>query len=412
MARRRCPPGCIGATESGRVKVLALISDCPWPPNTGSRVRNAYLWPALERLGVEVRLLALDQGHTSIVRNHTGDARSGVDIELHALDREAWPSRAWHGLTRSYHQWPVSGSLRDRVDDYVNAWHPDVIHAEELRMAAYLPDRRHRRRALRTVTLHNVESDLLRQTGSTALRRGRALVELLHRASLARFERRAIAAADLAFAYSAADLVRYRELVPGARWAATRNGTHAAAITPVPPPATPALLLLGSLGYAPNVQGLFWFLDRVLPLLPRELPVTVAGSRAPGEVRRRLARAPVRFEDSPEDVAPLYATHALCVVPLFQGSGTRGKILEALAYERPVVTTTPGVSGLELSEGEGFVVADDPERFAARVARLAAAPAERAALARRGRDAVLARYDWSVVARDLVAAWSSAEPRP
>jgi hypothetical protein len=275
------------------VKVLALLSDCPWPPNTGSRVRNAYLWPALERLGVEVRLLALDQGHGSIVRNHSAGAGGLVEVEMFGLDREALPSRAWHALTRSYHQWPVSGALRRRVHEFMHGWHPDVIHAEELRMAAYLPDRRHLPRSLRTLTLHNVESDLLRQTGSTAVRHGRALVEAMHRASLARFERRAIRASDLAFAYSAADLARYRELVPRAHWAATRNGTHAAAITPVPPPAAPAVLLLGSLGYAPNVQGLFWFLDQVLPLLPPELPVTVAGSRAPrcaSRTRRRTWR--------------------------------------------------------------------------------------------------------------------------
>jgi len=388
------------------VKVLALVSDAPWPPNTGSRVRNAYLWPALERLGVDVRLLALDQGHTPIVRNHTGDAREGVDIELHALDREALPSRAWHALTHSYHQWPMSRSLHRRVDDYVTAWRPDVIHAEELRMAAYLPGRHRVPAALRTLTLHNVESDLLRQTGSTALRHGRAAIEWVHRRSLLRFERRSVQRADLAFAYSAADLARYRALIPRGRWAETRNGTNASGITPSPPTA-PGVLLLGSLGYAPNVQGLYWFLDHVLPRLPPAVTVTVAGSRAPREVRRRLADAPVRFDDSPDDVAPLYAEHAVCVVPLFQGSGTRGKILEALAYERAVVTTGPGVGGLELSEGEGYVLADDAERFAAQVARLAASPAEREALARRGRAAVLARYDWSVVARDLLAAWTS-----
>jgi len=110
--------------------------------------------------------------------------------------------------------------------------------------------------------------------------------------------------------------------------------------------------------------------------------------------------------DSPSAVAPLYASHAIAVVPVFQGSGTRGKILESLAYERAVVTTTPGVAGLELAEGEGFVVADDPRTFAARTARLLSEPVERTALARRGRAAVLERYDWPVVARELLAAWS------
>lgn len=390
------------------MRVLALLSDRPWPPNTGSRVRNAYLWPALERLGAEVRLLALEHGGAYMLASAGGWTPGSPDLELHPLDRDVWPLRAWHALRHSYHQWPVSRSLRRRALELARLWHPDVMHAEELRMAAYLPPAGAARApAVRTLTLHNVETDLLGQTGSTALRHGRAFVEALHRSSLAAYERRAVHGVDLAFAYSASDEARYRDLYPGAHWAATRNGTHASAIAPAPAPSTPSVLLLGSLGYAPNVQGLEWFLDHVLPLLPSGVAVTVAGSRAPDEVRRRLAAAPVRFLDSPDDVAPLYAAHAVSVVPVFQGSGTRGKILEALAYERAVVTTTAGVGGLELAEGEGYVVADDAEGFAARVTRLLSAPDERAVLARRGRAAVLERYDWSVVARDLMAAWSA-----
>ncbi len=390
------------------MRILALLSDCPWPPNTGSRVRNAYIWPALQRLGAEVKLLALDQGGAAAGGAPTMPVAAPLEVELHPFDHESYPLRGYHALRYSYHQWPLSRSLRRRARELVADWKPDVVHAEELRMAAYLPDRsRTPARAIRTMTLHNVESDLLRHTGSTALRRGRAAIEALHLASLRSFERRAAGSVDLAFAYSAADLVRYRELYPAAHWAATKNGAHASTITPAPQPAAPAVLLVGSLGYAPNVHGLYWFLDHVLPLLPSDVRITVAGSRAPTEVRRRLAASPVRFVDTPDDLAPLYAEHALSVVPVFQGSGTRGKILEALAYERAVVTTTPGAGGLELAEGEGYVVADDAERFAARVARLVAAPDERAALARRGRAAVLARYDWSIVAADLLAAWSS-----
>ncbi len=400
-------PNCRGATGQPRgqpVKILALLSDRPWPPITGSRVRNAFLWPELRRLGVDVRLLALDQGG--------GPGAAGpIEVELHPFVRELLPLRAYHALRFSYHQWPVSGSLRRRAAELVATWRPDVVHAEELRMAGYLPRKQAGGPTLRTMTLHNVESDLMRQTGSTALRWGRGLIEAMHGESLARFERRAVRAVDLAFAYSAADLARYRALYPEGRWSVTRNGTDAAAITPTPQMATRAVLLVGSLGYAPNVHGLYWFLDQVLPLLPSEVTVTVAGSRAPDEVRRRLARSPVRFVDSPADLAPLYAAHALSVVPVFQGSGTRTKILESLAYERAVVTTTPGAAGLELAEGEGYVVADDAASFAARVARLVAAPEERGALARRGRAAVLERYDWSRVAADLLAAWTACASR-
>jgi glycosyltransferase involved in cell wall biosynthesis len=118
-------------------------------------------------------------------------------------------------------------------------------------------------------------------------------------------------------------------------------------------------------------------------------------------------RSRVVFVDSPPDLAPLYAGSALCAVPLFRGSGTRTKILEALAHQRVVVSTTVGAWGLDLAAGEGLVLADDAESFATQVRRLASATGEREALAKRGRAAVLQKYDWPVVAADFVAAWTA-----
>jgi glycosyltransferase involved in cell wall biosynthesis len=382
------------------MRALVLVSDRPWPPITGSRVRNAHLWPEVRRLGVEVKLLGLDQGAGPAAPDPSG-------VELHTLDREPLLVRTLHALEYSYHEWPRSLSLARRVSRLVDEWRPDVVHAEELRMAAYLPERRPGQRYCRTLTLHNVESDLLRQTGSTAFRLGRPLIEWQHRRSLRVFERRAVHTADLALTYSVSDLARYRELYPTARWGTTRNGTSASAVAPAPQPREPAVLIVGSLSYAPNVEGLQWFLDRVLPRLPREIRVTVAGSRAPEAVRQRLLKSRVVFVDSAPDLAPLYAAHAVSAVPLFRGSGTRTKILEALAHERVVISTTVGALGLDLEPGEGLALADEAETFAREIRRLAGAPAEREPLAKRGRAAVLERYDWSVVARDFVAAWTS-----
>jgi glycosyltransferase involved in cell wall biosynthesis len=379
------------------MRVLALVSDRPRPPITGPRVRNAHLWPALRRLGVEVKLLGLDQ---------SGGGTPDEDAELLPFDRPARAVRAWQALRHSYHEWPRSSALAARAADLARDWRPDVVHAEELRMSAYLPPRA-AAVTLYSLTLHNVETDLQRMTGSSPIRFGAGLIDRVHARSLARFERRALERVDVAFAYSALDRERYRALYPdlAARLRATRNGTDVAGIAPAPQPNEAGVLLVGSLNYPPNVRGLFWFLDEVLPHLGPDLLVTVAGSHATAEVRARLAASRVRFADTPPDLAPLYAAHAISAVPLFQGSGTRTKILEALAHERLVVTTRVGAEGLELAEGEGWVLAEDAATFADRIRRYAGDGAARGAIARRGREAVRARYDWGVVAAELLGAW-------
>jgi len=385
------------------MRLLVLTSDRSEPPITGSRVRNRHLWPAVESLGAEVRVLGLDQ--------RPGGDPAGPGQHF-PLDRELLPLRAWHAATKSYHEWPTSVALERRVAEVVAEWRPDVAHAEELRMGAYLPRRAPgAARPLLSITLHNVETDLLRMTGSTAIRVGRRLVERRHLLSLERFQHECLSRVDVAFAYSQVDLARWRVLHPEAPWSATRNGTDASHVTPAPQPGAASVLLVGSLAYMPNVRGLFWFLDRVLPLLGRDVAVTVAGSNATPEVRARLAGAAVRFEDAPPDLTPLYASHGVCAVPVFEGSGTRGKIIEALAHGRAVVSTALGVEGLELGNGEGVLLTERADEFAAHLRRLAFDAAEREALARRGREAVLARYDWPVVAAELLETWARCASR-
>jgi len=385
------------------VRVLALIVEPPDPAISGSRVRNRFLWPALRKSGVEVRILGLDR------KGREGAVGELADAEYFPLRRESWPNRARHAALYSYHQWPWSPQLKDAVDQAVEKWRPDVVHAEQLRMASYLPALRGQPAScIQTLTLHNVESRLLRQTGSAAHGGLRHVIEPLHRLNLDRFEARAVTNVDRAFAYSELDRREYQARFPGVHWCATRGGVDTVGIQPAPAPGR-GVLLLGSLAYAPNVRGLEWFVENVLPRLG-ELPVTVAGSGADVRLRQWLGALPVRFVDTPLELRSLYMDHAICAVPVHEGGGTRGKILEALAYGRPVVSTPKGAEGLELAEGEGLTVVTSAEAFAQSLLELSTDPAACAAMAQRGRTAVERRYDWSVVAENMLREWQECLP--
>jgi glycosyltransferase involved in cell wall biosynthesis len=393
-------------TCSGAKRVLALISDTPCPPVSGGRVRNFYLWPSLRRLGANVRIIGIDARRNNL--EGAPGAPPGIPSEFFRRDRRPLPLRALNAALHSHHEWPRSDAMAAKVDEVVAAWQPDIIHAEELRMAFYLPRFRGRPgQAVQTVTLHNVETRLQRQLGSAPWRSFNGLINRLHGLSLARYERRVVSSVDIAFAYSPVDYNEYCTLYPNAHWSITRNGTNVRAISPAPQVAEPKILIVGTLSYAPNIGGLLWFIEQVMPRLTATASVTVAGSGASSETRSLLARNRITFVDTPEDLRQLYEEHAVCAVPVLEGSGTRGKILEACAYERMVITTPLGLEGLDLRPAqEGVIVADDAENFARELNRYLPAVKERAALASRGRQAVLHRYDWSVVAADLLEHWS------
>jgi glycosyltransferase involved in cell wall biosynthesis len=83
------------------------------------------------------------------------------------------------------------------------------------------------------------------------------------------------------------------------------------------------------------------------------------------------------------------------------GSGTRIKAFEAMALGRPVVSTTLGVEGLDITPGEHFLAADTAADFAAAILRLFEDAALRTQLAEAARARLEERFSWAHVARQF-----------
>lgn len=129
------------------------------------------------------------------------------------------------------------------------------------------------------------------------------------------------------------------------------------------------LLMVGSLGYYPNVDAAMFFCREVLPRLgPANL--TILGSR-PGPAVTALGRTKgVSIAADVPDPAPYYAVSRVVVAPIRAGGGSRIKILEAFAQGRPVVSTRLGAEGLDVADGRHLLLADQADDFAAAIQRL------------------------------------------
>jgi glycosyltransferase involved in cell wall biosynthesis len=131
---------------------------------------------------------------------------------------------------------------------------------------------------------------------------------------------------------------------------------------------TARLLFVGALNYPPNIDGIGFFCERVLPLIEERASMPVSLQVVGSDVTERvalLARNPaVTIHSNVPDVAPYYREADLCIVPLRAGSGTRIKILEAFRFLRPVVSTHLGAEGLAVKDGEHLLLADEPETMA------------------------------------------------
>jgi glycosyltransferase involved in cell wall biosynthesis len=141
--------------------------------------------------------------------------------------------------------------------------------------------------------------------------------------------------------------------------------------TPVRSSAEPLrLLFVGNVSYRPNQQGLEWFIEQVLPRLREagtKVELEIVGAPA-----RSLPEAPeIRGHGVVTDLKPFYERAHAAIVPVLYGSGTRLKVVEAMAYGRPVVATSIGAEGLPVKAGTDYFQADAADSFTAALVTLA-----------------------------------------
>src|SRR5690606_17362701 len=119
----------------------------------------------------------------------------------------------------------------------------------------------------------------------------------------------------------------------------------------------------------PNRDGVHWFLREVLPRILAARPdvrFVVVGKADGLEVPEAVA-ASVTVTGFVPDLRPLVHDAAVYVVPLRAGSGTRLKVLEAMAVGKAIATTTVGSEGIDLPAGDAALYADDAAGFAGSV---------------------------------------------
>ncbi len=176
-------------------------------------------------------------------------------------------------------------------------------------------------------------------------------------------------------------------------------------------PVPNSLVFNGSLTYYANYDAMRYFLTDIFPRIRQKVPgvsLTITGSTSGVNLGGLPLDGNVNLSGYVDDVRPLVASAWVCVVPIRQGSGTRLKILEAMALGTPVVATAKGAEGLEVTDGEHVLLADEPAMFAERTLQLLSDSALRQRLAANARRLVEERYDWEQIGRRFAALIESA----
>lgn len=173
------------------------------------------------------------------------------------------------------------------------------------------------------------------------------------------------------------------------------------------------VLFVGNLSFAPNVTGLGRFLEHAWPSLLQAIPgavLSVVGFSPSPEVHALARRFGFALHADAPRLGPHYRDCDVTIAPILFGSGTRIKILESMAFGRPVVSTPMGAEGLGLEHGRHLLLAETIPAFAEALTRLARDPALRSAIAAEAHAYQAARFGPEALAQ-AVGAMVRAGPR-
>lgn len=133
------------------------------------------------------------------------------------------------------------------------------------------------------------------------------------------------------------------------------------------------IMFIGGYQHTPNVDGILWFADEILPLITAEIPgltLHIIGSKAPEQVEKLGQREHIQFHGFVEDIDPFMQDIRIAVAPLRFGAGVKGKVNMSMSHGQPVVGTRVAVEGMYTSHRQDVMMADDAAAFAKDVIEL------------------------------------------
>jgi GT2 family glycosyltransferase len=133
------------------------------------------------------------------------------------------------------------------------------------------------------------------------------------------------------------------------------------------------ILFVGGFRHLPNISGLEWFTNNVVPRLMKlgvKEPIYAVGSGLNQDEAKFFESMGVTLLGEVEDLQTLYDRTKLVVVPLIEGRGKKGKLAEALSNGCAVITTTVGAESFNLVNGVDAIISDSPDVWASEIVNI------------------------------------------
>lgn len=133
------------------------------------------------------------------------------------------------------------------------------------------------------------------------------------------------------------------------------------------------MLFVGALNWYPNHVGLKHFIENIFTIIKKEIPnieLNIIGGGLPKEIEKEWKTIQgVNLKGFVEDINAEYESNQIVIAPIYHGSGTNIKVVEAMSKGKIVVASKHATRGFEdcLEDGKNILIAENDEEFASKI---------------------------------------------
>ncbi len=399
------------------MNILIITTDLPYPPASGGAIRVHGIVEGLRQAGHRITLVCFHEGPLP-------DIPQGVHMQTTHPPRRSKLQRLRHLLTtrqpdiaQRFSSPALDAILRERLQ----AETFDVVQFEGIESVCFQPlVATLQPSAKRVFDTFNAEYKLQhtifnidRQKPSRWLT---ALYSFLQIGRIQRYERAMCQLADAVIAVSDEDAALLRDfrtdrnvtVVPNGIW----TGRYRESVeNPFKDIHGRNIVFTGKMDYRPNVDAMLWFTEAILPQLDN-VHLTIVGQQPHARLAHLQNLPNVTITGRVESVLPYLHHTAVYIAPLRMGSGTRLKLLEAMACGCAIVATETAASGLSEDARGAMMITENAEAFAQNIHTLLNDQHQRQILGEKAHICVESTYDWSVLITRLLAVYQGMGKTP
>jgi glycosyltransferase involved in cell wall biosynthesis len=360
------------------MKILQVTNKVPYPANDGGAIACMNLTRGFALLGHDVTVLAMNtrKHHTDL-----SDIPESVKdwAEFRLVDVPAGISAIAATVNLLFSGKPynavrfISDAFSKELKNVLEQKDFDIVQLEGLYVCPYIPLIRKYSKAKIVYRAHNIEHEIWERTASLTRGIKKTYLKILAR-RIKTFEREFLNQYDLIVPITERDGIILDKLGNTRPAHVSPTGIDTTVLIPHSKKLEhPSLFHIGSLEWAPNQEGMIWFIDKCWPKIHEkfsDLKFYIAGRKAPDWLVRRFKAPNIVFMGEVDDAYQFINSKSIMVVPLFSGSGMRIKIIEGMALGKPIVSTPIGTEGISTQSGKNILIADNEQEFISDIERL------------------------------------------